>query len=245
LALLLLLHLQDVSLLGVTTVYGNVLLRAKIAQRILSSAGRDVPVIVGTGVPMESPFPIWHSGEEGVGLLSDEEMRPALGRFQLGDNAPGFLVNQIMRRPGQVTVLAIGALTNIALALESEPHLTTAIRRLVFMGAGVTYPHPLPEAFRPGDEYIASRSHNVGCDVEAARRVFQSGVKISALTNDVTTRVWWGGATVRQFLQAVEPAETEAVAKLLRVWLKYRTHIFRRPIKGIVPNVLTPEKNAV
>lgn len=236
LALLLLLHLQDTPLLGVTTVYGNVLLRAKIAQRILLAAGRDVPVVVGTGTPMDSPFPIWHTGEEGVGLLSDREMRPATDGFHLCDNAPRFLVEQIMRSPGQVTLLAIGALTNVALALEMEPRLRTAIRRVVFMGTGVTYPNPVPEGFRSGDEYVAAPSHNVRCDVEAARRVFHSGVRISALTNDVTTRVWWDGATVRQLLQARKPPEVKAVASLLDVWLKYRTRVFGRPISGTCPH---------
>ena len=161
LALLLLLHLQGVSLLGVTTVYGNVLLRAKIARRIIQTAGKDVPVIVGTGIPMESPRPVWHTGEEGMGLITDEEIKAPPSTFKLSDNAPAFLVDQVMRRPGQVTILAVGALTNIALVLELEPRLTSAVRRLVFMGAGVTYEEPIPEPREPGVEYMACPSHNV------------------------------------------------------------------------------------
>ena len=168
--------------------------------------------------------------------MSDEEMRLPLNWFHLGDNAPAFLVDQIMRRPGQVTILAIGALTNIALALEIEPRLTTAVRRLVFMGAGMTYPEPMPQALEAGVEYLASPSHNVRCDIEAARRVFQSGVRISALTNDVTTRVWWDGDTVRQLLQAREPPEVVAVARLLDVWLTYRSRILGAPVTGTCPH---------
>jgi purine nucleosidase len=103
LALLLLLHLQGVSLLGVTTVYGNVLLRAKIARRIIQAAGKDVPVVVGTGVPMDSPFPVWHTGEEGMGLITYDDIEAPPSKFNLGDNAPAFLVDQVMPRPGQVT----------------------------------------------------------------------------------------------------------------------------------------------
>lgn len=88
----------------------------------------------------------------------------------------------------------------------------------------------------PGRPYDADPSHNVRCDIEAARRVFASGMPISVLTNDVTTRVWWDGATVAQLLSAGDPPETEAVARLLRVWLDYRSDIFERPITGTCPH---------
>jgi purine nucleosidase len=88
LALLLLLHLEDVALLGITTVYGNVALRAKIARRILEAAGQAVPVVVGTGVPMSSPLPVWHMGVEGVGLLNDDEAQAPSSNSCLGEDAP-------------------------------------------------------------------------------------------------------------------------------------------------------------
>jgi purine nucleosidase len=141
-----------------------------------------------------------------------------------------------MRRPGEVTILAIGALTNVAQAVQLESRFAGAVDCLVFMGAGLTYPEPAPKEILPDVAYLARPSHNVQCDVEAARRVFQSGMKISVVTNDVTTRVWWGGATVRRFLESTEPAETAAVAKLLQVWLKYRSRSFRRPIRGTCPH---------
>jgi purine nucleosidase len=236
LALLLLLHLQNAQLLGVTTVYGNVELRAKIARRILQAACADVPVIASMGNPMSSPIPIWHTGAEGEGLLKAEDIQTPLEDCGLMAGAPEFLADQALRFPGEVTILAIGALTNLARALEIEPRFATAVSRVVFMGGGVTYPAPMPKELSVGTEYWASPSHNIRCDVAAAKKVFQSGLKIIALTNDVTTAIWWDGETVQQMLRAESPPETVAVGKLLRVWLNYRSRVFRRSITGTCPH---------
>jgi purine nucleosidase len=236
LALLLLLHLKEIDFLGITTVYGNVELRGKIAQRILKSADIDVPVVVGLGSPLMPHLPLWHTGKEGVGILNESELQSPLSDWGLRTDAPEFLVEQILASPGNVTILAIGALTNVARALEIEPRFVKTVRRIVFMGAGVTYENPIPADLLPGNEYVACPSHNVRCDVEAARRVFAARLPITVLTNDVTTRVWWGGETVQYFLRATEPLETVAVAKLLKVWLDYRTRIFGQPIEGTCPH---------
>jgi inosine-uridine nucleoside N-ribohydrolase len=103
-----------------------------------------------------------------------------------------------------------------------------------FMGAGVTFREPVPAALEPGSEYRAEPSHNVRCDVEAARIVFESGLPITCLTNDVTTLVWWDGIPVRQLLDARRPPETVAVGRLLDVWLKYRSRLLGRPFAVLV-----------
>ena len=144
LALLLLLHMQDVELLGVTTVYGNVELRAKIAKRILQAAGVNVPVVVGEPNPLASPEPIWHAGVEGVGLLSAAEIDAPISEFDVQYDAPAFIARQAMSSPEKITIVAIGALTNIAEALEREPGLSGTVDRLVLMGAGVTFREPVP-----------------------------------------------------------------------------------------------------
>jgi len=236
LALLLLLHLKDVRLLGVATVYGNVALRARIAQRILKSARVEVPIAAGIGSPLMPHLPLWHTGLEGVGLLSESERRIPLNELGIRIDAPALLIEQVLADPGELTIVAIGALTNLARALEMEPRFARAVRRVVFMGAGVTFEKPVPEELRPGAQYFARPSHNVSCDVEAARRVFATGMPITVLTNDVTTQVWWSGETVQRLLCASEPPETEAVGKLLKVWLSYRTRVFGRPIDGTCPH---------
>ncbi len=225
LALLLLLRLPDAELVGVTTVYGKVNLRARIARRILSLAGRQVPVAAGIGFPLRPAFPVWHTGMEGVGLLDESELSERVPNESPTDVA-SFIVDRITARPKEVTIIAIGPLTNIAMALDAKPRLPDYVNEIVFMGAGVTYPHDLPSKLAWDEPYYAERSHNVGCDVEAARRVFSSRLRIRVLTNDVTRRVWWGGPSFQQLIDAKAPLESVAVGRLMRAWLKYRTGVF-------------------
>ena len=236
LALLLILHLRDVDLLGVTTVYGNVALRAKVAREILRADGRSAPVRAGVGIPMQSQFPIWHSGTEGIEILDEEQVKAPLRRFGVGEDAAGFLVDQVQNHPGEITLISLGALTNVAHAMQADPRFATSLKRLVFMGAGVTYDKPMPVPLVTETEYFARASHNVRCDSEAAQRVFASEVQITVLTNDVTSRLWWDGEAVQLFCQSRTPAAVRCVAKLLKVWLEYRSELFGEPITGTCPH---------
>ena len=236
LALLLLLHLSDVELVGVTTVYGKVDLRARIARRILQLAGSRVPVVIGEGMPMRPAFPVWHTGLEGVGLLSEADLSASHQTLDISQDAPAFIVEHVLRYPNEITLIAIGALTNVARAFETQPDIAHLLDRLVFMGAGITYADPVPARIVAGEIYESQRSHNIGCDVEAARRVFSSGIPIQVLTNDVTTRVWWAGDAVQELLDVRDPPEAFAVAGLLKVWLEYRSDIFGQPVSGTCPH---------
>jgi inosine-uridine nucleoside N-ribohydrolase len=59
---------------------------------------------------------------------------------------------------------------------------------------------------------------------------------MTILTNDVTTRVWWTGEPVQDLLNAEDPPETAAVGKLLKVWLEYRSKVFRTRVTGTCPH---------
>jgi purine nucleosidase len=94
----------------------------------------------------------------------------------------------------------------------------------------------VPDQLEPGHPYVADASHNVRCDVGAAREVFSSGVPMVVLTNDVTTSAWWDGPPVQKLMTATNPPEAQVVGKLLEVWLQYRTKIFGRKITGTCPH---------
>ena len=236
LALLLALQLDEVEIVGVTTVYGQAGVRARVAQKILREAGVDAPVVSGLRTPRGSEMPVWHSGTEGQGLLSKDDLAASLASLGIMEDAPGFIIDQVLSSPGEVTIVSLGPLTNIAAALEREPRLATEVRGLYFMGGGITYPDPVPAALKAGTIYCARHSHNVRCDVASARLVFSSQVPITVLTNDVTTRVWWDGEPVQELLAATSPAEVAAVGKLMKVWLDYRSEIFGKPITGTCPH---------
>ena len=236
LALLLLLEIPRVELVGVTTVYGCTDIRAKVAKKILDAAGHPAPVIAGCCVPFESPLPVWHAGTEGKGILSDEEFAAPLAAMGIATGAEEFIIDEVERHGGNLTILCLGALTNLAAALRRQPSLKSRLGTVFFMGGGVTFRQPPPPVLEPGGWYMAEASHNVRCDVRAAQEVFCSGIPMTILTNDVTTRVWWDGPSVQRLIAATAPPEAIAVGRLLDVWLKYRSSIFGRRITGTCPH---------
>jgi purine nucleosidase len=236
LALLLLLRIPDVDLIGVTTVYGCTDIRAKVAKKILDAAGRSAPVVAGCGVPLGSPTPVWHAGTEGDGVLSEEERVAPLETLGIAQGASNFVIDAVERHRDDLTILSLGALTNVAAALRCQPSLASRIGHLFFMGGGITFRQPPPRQLEPSCEYTADPSHNVRCDVKAAREVFGSGVPMTILTNDVTTSVWWDGPPVQQLMSSTAPPEAALVGVLLKVWLTYRTAIFGRMITGTCPH---------
>src|SRR5438128_595864 len=131
----------DAQLLGVTTVHADAALRARIARRLLSLAGRpDVPVVAGASLPLARPLParfhwlphLW--GHEGAGILAPEERVPAADVQSAADDAARFIVESALAHRGEVSLIAIGPLTNVARALLLEPRLTDWLCDLTLMG---------------------------------------------------------------------------------------------------------------
>lgn len=236
LALLLLLQFPDFELVGLTTVYGDTAIRAKVAKKMLDAAGCRAPVVAGCGEPIGSSMPIWHAGTEGDGVLTPEERSAPLETFGIGSDAPGFIIDMVNTHGRDLTVVCLGALTNIASALRREPSLAARLGPLFFMGGGITFRDPVPAILDPGRPYRAYPSHNVRCDAVAAQEVFASGAPMTILTNDVRTQVWWDGEPVQRIMQASHPPEKKLVGKLLGVWLDYRSRIFKRSMSGTCPH---------
>jgi purine nucleosidase len=200
LALAVLLGSPEIDLLGVTTVYGDVALRARMARKLLHLAGRDeVPVLEGVGAPLMRNRPVYWPGHEGVGLLEPDDTQ----RF--GQNpdrhAVDFLVDTVMSRPGEMHLLAVGPLTNVAAAMVRQPEVAYNIARLTIMGG---YIAPWTGGRGPSE-------HNIACDPEAARAVFASGAPISLVPLDVTLKTVIGREGVRAIREVGTPFH-EAVA---------------------------------
>lgn len=177
LALALLLSSPEVDLRGVTCVYGDVGLRARMVLKLLRLRGRsEVPVLAGVSKPLLGQRPVYWAGHEGQGLLepADEALAPA------AEHAIDFLIRTIMVQPGQIHLLAIGPLTNVALAFLREPRLPKNLAHLTVMGGVVrgTNRFDLPYC-----------EHNVRSDPEAAQVVFSAGAPTTLIPLDVTTRV--------------------------------------------------------
>lgn len=168
LALAMLFGSPDVDLVGVTTVYGDVEVRARIARRLARLAGHDgLSVAAGAEHPL-SGAEAWWAGFEGQ-LYAD------LGAEAYLEDVPAseFLVERVAAAPGQVDVVAIGPLTNIAEAIRADPGFAGAVRRLYVMGGRFD---------RPDAE------HNFKSDAAAAAEVFASGIPATVVGLEITTQ---------------------------------------------------------
>jgi len=177
LALAFLLGSPEFRLEGITCVYGDVELRGRMVRKLLGLAGRsDVPVMLGAREPLLRQRPVYWAGHEGHGLLEpgDEQPPPA------PEHAVDYLVRTVMGNPGAIHLLAIGPLTNVALAFLREPRLPERLAHLTIMGGAVR---------GPGRFGLPYAEHNIRCDPEAAQVVLSAGAPTTLVPLDVTTRV--------------------------------------------------------
>jgi purine nucleosidase len=177
LAILLALASPEVTMEGITTVHGNCSVdQATInALSILELAGaKGITVAKGFPLPLVQPSllaPETH-GDTGLGYAKLPEPR---GRPEVRHGGD-FLIEKIMSNPGEITLVAIGPLTNVAFAIRKEPRIIEAVRGVIVMGGAIRYPgnaSPLAE-------------YNVFVDPHAAHMVYHSGMPITLVPLDVT-----------------------------------------------------------
>jgi purine nucleosidase len=159
------------ELLGVTVTDGNTPARAKLACKLLHRVGRtDVPVAVGreTTPPAESVDYQFAWAEDFV------TYRP------VPQSAADFIVDTVKQHPGEVTIVAVGPLQNIADALRKEPALPRLVKRLVLMSGSI-----YASAWSPGP--VAE--WNVKSAIADAQAVYSAGFPMTIVPLDATTYV--------------------------------------------------------
>ena len=153
----------EAELVAVTCLPGNAGAAdvSRNTRAVLELAGRgDVEVALGREAPLVRPLEITPEthGPHGLGDADvPEPSRPLSDRF-----APDVIVEAARRRPGEITLVTLGPLTTLALALEAEPGLPRLLRRWVLMGGA----YRVPGNTTPASEW------NVHCDPEAAQLAF-------------------------------------------------------------------------
>jgi purine nucleosidase len=167
LALALLLGTPGSELIGITTAYGDTVLRARLAARVAGAAGWAGPVHAGATETL-SGKEVWWAGHEGA-LYGDLDTEVVAS-----ENAVQYLVDQVAATPGAIDVVAIGPLTNIAAAITADERFAEGVRHLYVMGG----------AF--GDD---EPEHNFRSDVTAARIVFASGIPTTVAALEITRQV--------------------------------------------------------
>ena len=210
-ALMLALRDPRLELLGVTTVFGNCPpeLGARCAAAVLGAAEReDVPVAIGMGTPMNGELPQLlqdaYAGDRGrPGRIA----LPEVINQRAGRHAIDFLIETVMANPGEVTIVAIGAQTNLAIALVKEPRLRKRIGSIVFMGGALG----LEPKYGRGNITTVAEC-NIWFDPQAADIVFRSGIDLTMVSLDVTNPST-GMVLPEARIRSVDPSST-AVASL-------------------------------
>ena len=140
-AILFALGSDEFEVVGLTSIFGNVDtgLATRNALRLIDLVDANIPVAAGSVRPLYAkklPTPTFVHGEDGLG----EIWLPESSRAALDLTAAEFIVETVMSNPGEISLIALGPMTNIALALALEPRLATSVKRIVAMGGVLTVP---------------------------------------------------------------------------------------------------------
>jgi purine nucleosidase len=204
LALMLALKDPRLDLLGVTTIFGNCppWLGARCAAAVLRAAGRqDVPIAIGMSTRMNGELPqLLRDAYAGARGRPGRIEVPELTDLRTDLHAVDFIIQTVLANPGEVTIVAIGPQTNLALALVKQPRLRAEIAAIIFMGGALGLePHYGRGNITPVAEC------NIWFDPQAADIVFRSGIDLTMVSLDVTnpaTGMLLSEATIR----SVDPA---------------------------------------
>ena len=236
-AILMALASDNLQVEAFTTVFGN----ASVEQctlntlRILEAAGRaDIPVYQGVGrtLTYHEPFYSPHiHGDDGIGNI-DAPLPTTLAQER---HAVPELIDRVLASPGEITLLAIGRQTNVALAVSIEPRFAESVAEIVVMGGSIHEPgniSPLATA-------------NIGGDPEAADVVYRSGARVTQVGLDVVNKTEISGDKQRRVWDAGTPA-----TKMLEQATRFIRQAYRNDNRldfsdGVIYSDLSPMAYAI
>jgi inosine-uridine nucleoside N-ribohydrolase len=161
----------EVEILGITTAWGDTRLRARLVDRLLAETG-SASITVAEGIHTQSKTP-----------FSQARWAQAGPPAKSHPKAVDFLLDSIRKNPGEITLVAIGPLTNIGAAIDRDAATFKKLKRVVLMGGSIHKGY--------GDlGYMPDRGpepeYNIYSDVAAAQKLFTSGVPIFMMPLDST-----------------------------------------------------------
>ncbi|KAK1371237.1 putative uridine nucleosidase 2 [Heracleum sosnowskyi] len=212
------LNSPEVDVIGLTTIYGNVYttLATRNALHLLEVAGRtDIPVAEGSHVTITQGTKLriadFVHGTDGLG---NQNFPPPKGK-PIKQSAAEFLVEQANLYPGEVSVVALGPLTNIALAIQLDSNFTKNVGEIVILGG----------AFSVNGNVNPAAEANIFGDPDAADIVFTSGANILAVGINVTHQVVMTDAD-RVTLSKASGKFAEYLCKILEVYFSYHREAY-------------------
>ncbi|MGB2624202.1 MAG: nucleoside hydrolase [Candidatus Acidiferrum sp.] len=192
----------ELQILGISTTFGDTEARAKILDRILGEAGRsDIPVLAGTPTHTTNPMTQRRYGEGGHFAKSSHP------------NSVDFILDQIRRYPGQITLIAIGPLMNVGALIDKDPQTFLKLKRVVMMGGSIERGYGDPWSSPPPPP---SAEWNIINDIPAAQKLFLSGVPLYVMPLDSTQLKF--DEIKRAFLFRQATPLTDALTLLYHEW---------------------------
>src|SRR6266487_886258 len=223
-AILLALASPELSLEGLSIVHGNCSLEQATtnALSVLDLANAShIPVAQGCKLPLVQPSllaPETH-GDTGLGYAKLPEPRSK----PIHQHGIDFLIEKILASTGEITLVAIGPLTNVALAIRQEPRLVEAIKEIIIMGG----------AIRQEGNTTALAEFNTYVDPHAAHIVYHAGIPTTLVPLDVTYQCILAPDDVNRLLTIDSPI-TKFIADATRLYMEF--HDEYQKIEGCVIN---------
>ena len=224
LAILLALASPELSLEGLSIVHGNCSLEQAVRNglSILELAGAsNIPLAGGCELPLVQPslLALETHGNTGLGYaeLPEPRLQP------IAQHGCDFLIEKVMADPGEITLVAIGPLTNVALAIRKDPRFAKSLKELVIMGG----------AIRHEGNTTALAEFNTFVDPHAAHIVFHAGIPITLAPLDVTYQCILMASDVEQLMRIDSPI-SKFIKESTDFYMEY--HDAYQGIKGCIIN---------
>jgi inosine-uridine nucleoside N-ribohydrolase len=201
-ALALALRSPELQIIGVTTTFGDTETRARLVDRFLGEVGReDIPVAAGVATPVKSTFTQRRYAEGGHFAKSSHR------------DAADFILEQIRRYPGQITLVAIGPLMNVGAVIEKDAATFRKLKGVVLMGGSIKrgygdLGYGPPKGPQP--------EWNILNDIPSAQKLFAAGVPLFVMPLDATQLKM--DEVKRAFLFSRGTPITDALTLLYHEW---------------------------
>ena len=163
----------EFEILGFTAPFGDTHTRARMLDRMLGEAGRgDIPVAMGTS--------------SNANLSGYNQRRYAEGGKTYRASYPNstdFILEQIRRHPGEITLVAVGPLPNVGALIDRDIATFRKLKRVAIMGGSF---QPIPNAYGLGAPIAPMPEWNIKNDIKSAQKLFTSGVPVVVMPLDST-----------------------------------------------------------
>lgn len=211
---------EQANLIGVTTVYRNSRQRAKIAAKLISLFDKkdEIKVYVGEDIPEKEEVKKFEKADVDGKANIPHYIPSEMEKEQTEDGAVDFIIQTLKAHPYEITLLAIGPLTNLARVIEKDHAAFQLAKSLLIMG---------------GNFSEQDVEWNVLCDPEAAKTVFLGGVPIKAVGVDITRKCMFNERTL-EYLSSLESAKYRLLVKMTEIWIDHNQE------RGVLPTMHDP-----